>query len=90
MNRTGKANKQKLSKYFSDGIHGKWTFQDGEYCLLKHDKIEMKRHVIVESDASPYDGNWTYWSNRKINYPETLTRVTELFKKEKVYVNSEK
>ena len=50
----------------------------------------MKRHVIVESDASPYDGNWTYWSNRKINYPETLTRVTELFKKEKVYVNSEK
>ena len=90
VNRTGKANKQKLSKYFSDGIHGKWTFQDGEYCLLKHDKIEMKRHVIVESDASPYDGNWTYWSNRKINYPETLTRVTELFKKEKVYVNSEK
>ena len=75
-------------KFFEDEIF--FLIIISSLFLLKHDKIEMKRHVIVESDASPYDGNWTYWSNRKINYPETLTRVTELFKKEKVYVNSEK
>ncbi len=82
--RTGKANYEKLRKYFSQGVYGKWTFQtkDGMY-LINHSHTEIKRHTLVRPDASPYDGNWTYWSKRRGQYPETPTRVAKLLKKQK-------
>uniref|UniRef100_UPI0030D7B8EE HNH endonuclease n=1 Tax=Cyanothece sp. BG0011 TaxID=2082950 RepID=UPI0030D7B8EE len=41
------------------------------------------RHQLVKPEASPYDGNWTYWSSRRGNYPETPNRVAKLLKKQK-------
>ena len=86
--RTGKANYKKLRNYFSHGIHGAWTFQtrDG-HVLAKHGKTGIKRHILVKPLASPYDGNWTYWSQRKANYPGTPIRVSKLLKKQKGYCN---
>ncbi len=84
--RTGKASLKKFSKYFSPGKHGAWTFQthqvDG-FVLHNHSKTEIKRHILVRPNASPYDGNWTYWSKRKGEYPETPKRVSKLIKKQK-------
>ncbi|MDV3000770.1 MAG: hypothetical protein N5P05_002376 [Chroococcopsis gigantea SAG 12.99] len=57
--RTGKANYQKLSKYFSNGRHGTWTFQtheDGGFVLMKHSDTPIIRHTLVRPEASPYDG----------------------------------
>ena len=51
-----------LSKYFSNGKNGKWTFQNGKYALYSHAETEIMRHTLVKPEASPYDGNWTYWS----------------------------
>ncbi|MGB5772481.1 MAG: group II intron reverse transcriptase/maturase, partial [Crocosphaera sp.] len=73
----------KLSKYFSHGKHGKWTFQTKGYILNTHAETEIKRHKLVRPDASPYDGNWTYWSTRRGEYPETPNRVAKLLKKQK-------
>ena len=82
--RTCKANYSKLSNYFSEGIYGQWTFQtDKGMYLIKHQDTEIKRHKLVKPSASPYDGNWTYWSNRRGKYPETPTRVSKLIKKQK-------
>jgi RNA-directed DNA polymerase len=90
VSRTGKANHKKLSKYFSQGKHGKWTFQtrkENGIVLAYHADTEIKRHTLVKPEASPYDGNWTYWSKRRGEYPETPTRVAILMKKQKGYCN---
>jgi RNA-directed DNA polymerase len=43
----------------------KWQFatRDG-YRLRAHQDTAIKRHVKVRGNASPYDGNLTYWSRR--------------------------
>ncbi|EAZ89080.1 group II intron reverse transcriptase/maturase [Crocosphaera chwakensis] len=75
--------KKKLRKYFSYGNNGIWTFRTKEMQLYYHSETEIKRHQLVKAEASPYDGNWTYWSKRRGNYPETPTRVAKLLKKQK-------
>ncbi|MGB3532045.1 MAG: group II intron reverse transcriptase/maturase [Microcoleaceae cyanobacterium] len=84
VSRTRKASRKKLSIYFSQGKHGKWTFQNKNgYVLTLHKDIKMLRHTLIKPEASPYDGNWTYWSKRQGTYPETPTRVAKLIKKQK-------
>jgi RNA-directed DNA polymerase len=73
----------KLSKYFSKGNHGIWTFRTKEMQLYYHAETEIKRHTLVKPEASPYDGNWTYWSKRRGEYPGTPNRVATLLKKQK-------
>jgi RNA-directed DNA polymerase len=82
--RCGKANFKKLSKYFRNGRHGKWTFstKDG-LTLWKHADTKIKRHTLVKPDKSPYDGDWVYWSTRRGKDIETPTRVAKLLKKQK-------
>ncbi len=64
--RTGSANYRKLSNYFSEGKYGQWTFQTNNgLFLIKHQETEIQRHTFVRPDASPYDGNWNYWNQRK-------------------------
>ncbi|NQZ60651.1 group II intron reverse transcriptase/maturase [Crocosphaera sp.] len=72
-----------LRKYFSHGKHRFWTFQTRDYVLYHHAETEIKRHQLVKPEASPYDGNWTYWSKRRGTYTGTPTRVAKLLKKQK-------
>ena len=51
-----------LRKYFSHEKQGHWTFQTNGAVLYYHAETEIKRHTLVKPEASPYDGNWTYWS----------------------------
>ncbi|MGK7956162.1 MAG: group II intron reverse transcriptase/maturase [Crocosphaera sp.] len=76
-----------LKKYFSHGKNGRWTFQTKEMSLYYHAETEIKRHQLVKPEASPYDGNWTYWSKRRGEYPETPKRVSKLLKKQKGICN---
>ncbi|WP_107670503.1 group II intron reverse transcriptase/maturase [Cyanothece sp. BG0011] len=73
----------KLRKYFTDGNNGIWTFRTKEMQLYYHAETEIKRHQLVKPEASPYDGNWTYWSTRRGNYPETPNGVARLLRKQK-------
>jgi RNA-directed DNA polymerase len=41
----------------------------------------------VKDRASPFDGNWIYWSTRRGEYPETSTRVATLLKGQKGVCN---
>ncbi|MGB3188819.1 MAG: HNH endonuclease signature motif containing protein, partial [Limnoraphis sp.] len=61
-----------------------WSFEtkDG-YKLLSHAEITIKRHVTIRPEASPYDGNWTYWSIRKGTSHDVPKRVALLLKKQK-------
>ncbi|MBW4624480.1 MAG: group II intron reverse transcriptase/maturase [Brasilonema octagenarum HA4186-MV1] len=77
-----------VKKYWQTVEGANWVFAtraEGKnpMRLLKHSAIEIKRHVKVKSESSPYDGNLVYWSTRKGNNPEMPKRVSKLLKKQK-------
>jgi RNA-directed DNA polymerase len=85
VSRRGKKQKAKsINKYYRQGKHGKWTFAttDG-LTLWKHADVKIKRHTLIKPDKSPYDGDWVYWSTRRVKDIETPTRVAKLLKKQK-------
>jgi RNA-directed DNA polymerase len=64
---------------------------DRNWCFRTEDGLELHthvstpivRHTKVKGEASPYNGNWIYWSKRRGEYPETPNRVATLIKKQK-------
>ncbi|MCY7334877.1 MAG: group II intron reverse transcriptase/maturase [Chamaesiphon sp.] len=76
-----------VKKYFHTVGGDNWTFstRNGETALLlrKHSDTDIKRYVKVKGKASPFDGDWLYWSIRKGNHPEVAIRVATLLKKQK-------
>ncbi|WP_293142447.1 group II intron reverse transcriptase/maturase [Okeania sp. SIO3I5] len=60
-----------------------WVLNDGEYILNLHADVPILRHVKVKGIKSPYDGDWTYWSNRIGKYPGVRKEVTTLLKRQK-------
>jgi len=73
-----------ISKYFHTVGENNWTFstEDG-LTLTSHQDTPIKRHVKVKGKASPYDGDWAYWSNKRGTYPTTPPRVSKLLKLQK-------
>ncbi|NEQ72065.1 MAG: group II intron reverse transcriptase/maturase [Okeania sp. SIO2C9] len=60
-----------------------WILNDGEYILNLHSDVPIVRHIKVKGNKSPYDGDWTYWSNRIGKYPGVRKEVTTLLKRQK-------
>ncbi|WP_293117871.1 group II intron reverse transcriptase/maturase [Okeania sp. SIO1I7] len=60
-----------------------WVLNDGEYILNQHSGVPIVRHIKVQGNKSPYDGDWTYWSNRIGKYPGVRKEVTTLLKRQK-------
>ncbi|MEH1997804.1 MAG: group II intron reverse transcriptase/maturase [Nostoc sp.] len=72
-------------KYWQTIGDDNWVFatsQEGKnpMRLRSHMKTKIIRHVKVEGDASPYDGNLIYWSSRMGEHPEATERVATLLK----------
>ncbi|AMW30545.1 group II intron reverse transcriptase [Limnospira platensis] len=93
VSRCRKANYEKLGNYFQQGTvklsngkerHESWLFKtkDG-FQLWKHNWTPIVRHTTIRPDATPYDGNWTYWATRKGQAIDTPIRVAKLLKKQK-------
>ncbi len=55
-----------------------WRFSDGELKLLRHAETPIHRHIKVKGTASPYDGNWTYWSKPEIHHLDGNHRNTKM------------
>jgi RNA-directed DNA polymerase len=71
-------------KYWRTVDNRSWCFstEDGLE-LMNHATTPIVRHVKVKGEASPYNGDWIYWSKRRGKYPETPTRVSSLINKQK-------
>jgi RNA-directed DNA polymerase len=80
--RRGKGNINK-GKYWRPVGNRNWCFstEDGIE-LHTHTSTPIVRHIKVKGDASPYNGDWIYWSKRRGEYPETPNRVATLIKKQ--------
>ena len=48
--------------------------------LLTHSEVAIKRHVKVQGNRSPYDGDWVYWSIRQGRHPSASPRLARLLK----------
>jgi RNA-directed DNA polymerase len=63
-----------------------WVFatrnEQGIMRLFNHTQTPVKRHVKVQGNRSPYDGDWIYWSRRLGRYPLTDSTVAKLLKKQ--------
>ncbi len=70
-------------KYFPSIGSRNWILNDEEYILNLHSDVPIVRHVKVKGNKSPYDGDWTYWSNRIGKYPGVRKEVTTLLKRQK-------
>jgi len=79
----GKGNINK-DKYWRTVGDRNWCFStENGIELLTHSSTPIVRHTKVKGEASPFDGNWTYWSKRRGEYPETPNRISKLIKKQK-------
>ena len=74
-------------KYFKNVEGNNWVFATREgnnpLRLIQHSSTEIKRYVKVKGVASPYDGDWVYWSTRMGVHPEVTKRVATLLKRQK-------
>jgi RNA-directed DNA polymerase len=79
----GKGNINK-DKYWRTVGDRNWCFstEDGLE-LITHASTPIVRHIKVKDNASPFNGDWIYWSKRRGEYPETPSRVSKLIKKQK-------
>ncbi|WP_034936597.1 group II intron reverse transcriptase/maturase [Gloeocapsa sp. PCC 73106] len=77
------------NKYWHIEGKRKWAFgvrnkeSKNFFGLIEHNKTPIVEHVKVKSDASPFNGELTYWSSRRGKHPEVSTRVATLLKRQK-------
>nr|WP_233221174.1 group II intron maturase-specific domain-containing protein [Chlorogloea sp. CCALA 695] len=74
-------------KYFKTVEGNNWAFATREgsnpLMFMQHSSTPIKRYVKVKGVASPYDGDWVYWSTRMGEHPKVSTRVATLLKRQK-------
>ena len=70
-------------KYWRKKETRNWSFSTPEGReIWYHTKTEIQRHSKVKGEASPYDGNFLYWSQRLRNHPLLRGTVAKLLKKQ--------
>jgi len=55
------------------------TNPDAVYLHL-HSEVAITRHIKVQGNRSPYDGDWVYWSTRQGRHPDANPRLAKLLK----------
>ena len=72
-----------VRKYWLTETGEGWRFGNKQLTLAKHSNIKIERHIKVRGEASPFDGNWVYWSQRRGVYPGTSQTVASAIKRQK-------
>lgn len=76
-----------VNKYWLVDKGGGWRFasqvQETVRKLSNHSETTIERHIKVQNNRSPYDGDWVYWSARMGKHPEVNQRTSKLLKRQK-------
>jgi RNA-directed DNA polymerase len=68
-----------FQRYWRPSASRKWNFATPEDLRLRwHRETKIRRHVKVKGNASPFDGNLRYWTQRLRVHPLTGTLVGSL------------
>jgi RNA-directed DNA polymerase len=63
---------------------GYWFFATKQgHRLYRHHWTPIIRHVKIQGNRSPFDGDWAYWATRKRRYPELPKRTALLLNQQK-------
>lgn len=73
-----------INKYWPDAIkHRDWTFGTEKMKLQRHRETSIIRpYAKVKGNASPYDGNLLYWSQRLKSHPIVRQKLAILLRKQ--------
>jgi RNA-directed DNA polymerase len=78
-----KSRRWAIQRYWDTTPGKSWAFRDSNGPTLnQHTRVPIVRHVKVQGQASPYDGNWSYWAARRGKYPGVSRRLAVLLKKQ--------
>ncbi|MGF1540572.1 MAG: group II intron reverse transcriptase/maturase [Pleurocapsa sp.] len=82
-----KGKKWVKDKYWKSIDNQNWVFAETKegkitYRLTRHSDVKIVRHIKVRGNKSPYDGDFTYWSNKLRTYPLISKKVSTLLKKQ--------
>ena len=76
-------------KYWRTMGNDNWVFASREggkkkfMRLRKHSETQIVRHIKVQRERSPFDGDTFYWSTRMGRHPEVSKSVATLLKRQK-------
>jgi RNA-directed DNA polymerase len=72
-------------KYWQQAEGRKWEFSPAgqPYKLYKHESTPTVRHVKVQGNRSPFDGDWAYWCGRQGRYPGVMPLLALLLKRQR-------
>jgi len=72
-----------VNKYWHQTETRRWMFATAEGKELHlHQKTTIQQYVKVKGRASPYDGNWFYWSQRLKSHPMMKKTKARLLQKQ--------
>jgi RNA-directed DNA polymerase len=62
-----------------------WEFgpAGSPYKLYKHESTPTIRHVKVQGNRSPFDGDWAYWCGRQGRYPGVMPLLALLLRRQR-------
>jgi RNA-directed DNA polymerase len=72
-----------VNKYWLVNRGQGWKFGKDATKLASHVNIPTKKHVKVNGNATPYDGNWVYWSKRRAKYAGVSTTLARTLHRQK-------
>jgi len=65
---TNKGTDWRYRKYWPKGSPRRFRSSSGP-TLTKYSDAPIEHHVKIQSDRSPYDGDWAYWASRRGYHP---------------------
>jgi RNA-directed DNA polymerase len=83
----GKGAYKTMRQYWKTNGDRDWVFQcqlEGRTITLnKYSDVKIVRHAKVKGNASIYDNDWVYWSQRRGQHPSCKKRISLLLKSQK-------
>jgi len=71
------------NRYWRTNKGNNWVFGTSNGTALHtHASVTIMRHTKVRGEASPYDGNWSYWATRRGRHPGVPNKMAKLLKKQ--------
>ena len=75
-----------VSRYWLVNSGGGWVFAaklgNQLLRLATHSQTPIVRHIKVQGNRSPFDGDWSYWAKRTGKHPELPNHIAQLLKQQ--------
>ncbi len=78
-----KSHKYWVKKYWRTIGQRHWVFATNDQQLMSYAATAIVRHIKVQGTRSPYDGNFIYWSKRRVAHTQCSPTIGKLLRRQK-------